>query len=634
MMDFSEIGVKSRKTGITVRQNVRRDEHNMEDLDEFFQDDERTLVTKEEPRIVFHEPTQREELSRRPLRSPLGASSGTKILNGDLHDDPLEHQPGSSMDVDMDMDIDDQSRGSIQLMNDSLTQPTQQPLDDDVPTQADDFDVSFGVDEIRDSPKPVIRRDPRLNTPVGQKLFVSSDEDSPDKSYSQRQRELERNTTVRSESKRSRSGQRTPGTGSRSPTLTPTRYISPVKSISHLHSPLNPTRKTKSIATNDKGRINRRNSFREYDEGDDESDFEDKAVDSSDYSDSQPVKTTRSKKVKKHVDDDDDDDDGGGDDERLQPKKRSARTQKKRINDTDDEIVRSRRGRSRKKVFRSPEPLQHNGEIHIDVETLRLEKESRSSSKHPQAAGLRRSSRVSVPRLAYWRNERQTFVKHAGEQLPSLAEVIRVDEPVQESRSRAPSRRSTSIRARSRARSKSRSRTSRDPSRHGSRATSLSRGVSSEDEEELAVGNGEYSGSEWIRQGFLKIDTFEGHGSDAKSNRLIAWAPGTEAYSTSVVNATDHFKLAILFDKNREFIASGMMSIPPGGSKSLKSTDTTYFVFYCISGILEVTLSGSLFLIKKGCSLEVPMGNFYQFENKGKKDATLFFVQTRGQPED
>jgi centromere protein C len=126
------------------------------------------------------------------------------------------------------------------------------------------------------------------------------------------------------------------------------------------------------------------------------------------------------------------------------------------------------------------------------------------------------------------------------------------------------------------------------------------------------------------------VDTFEGHGSDVKSNRLIAWAPGTENFSNSIIADQDNFKLAILFDKNREFIAAGMMLIPPNGVKSLKSTDTTYFVFYCISGVIEVTLSGNVFLIKKGCSLEVPMGNFYQFVNKGKKDATLFFVQTRG----
>lgn len=45
-MDFSEIGVKSRKTGLKARENVRRDEHNMEDLDDFFREEQTTLVNE------------------------------------------------------------------------------------------------------------------------------------------------------------------------------------------------------------------------------------------------------------------------------------------------------------------------------------------------------------------------------------------------------------------------------------------------------------------------------------------------------------------------------------------------------------------------------------------------------------
>ncbi|KAH3683371.1 hypothetical protein WICPIJ_005660 [Wickerhamomyces pijperi] len=67
-----------------------------------------------------------------------------------------------------------------------------------------------------------------------------------------------------------------------------------------------------------------------------------------------------------------------------------------------------------------------------------------------------------------------------------------------------------------------------------------------------------------------------------------------------------------------------------GGRKGMRSTEQTCFVFYCIKGILQVSLSGNVFVMSKGCALEVPMGNFYGFDNIGEEVCSMFFVQTRG----
>ena len=692
-MNFTEIGVKSRKTGLTVKSNVRRDEHNMEDLDDFFQDDdERTLVTKEaklsanrggakdaatSAKMTFNDVSPREGGL---LRSPLNRSSsiGRSLLKSnqtdddDVFDDALENpEPQESTRAlgSGSMDIDDESRGSIREVNDIdvFTQPTQ-PMDQ---TSSPNFDMSFHDDDmlpieadVNQSPSPLLRNseypniDPRLNTVRGQKLFVSDSDEESGKSLSQRQRELERNTTVRSESRRrTQTGK---GTG----TITPPMLSPQRNGPSKLYSPLQVrpsetstissrmiSKISRSIATNDRDRTtklssNINNKHRVYHDGDDEvSDSVDVDFEAANSKPVEaPVKRKRGRPRKNP-------EDKKSTVKKSDTKEKTVKVPGKRgrprkvippADDDEDyegvqeESITHKRGRerSRKEQPLSPSLSPVSKERRIDVETLRKEQISRSSSR-PHSPSLRRSDRVRVPPLAFWRNEREVFVKKPGERLPSLSEIIRVNPPREFVRSRAPSRSSSRppshIRGRNSKRPTVRSLTSRRPSLSRLTSRHNSDDEDDEDDDELAVGNGEVNGSEWIRQGFLKVDTFEGHGSDARSNRLIAWAPGTEAYSNPIVDGTDNFKLAILFDKNREFIATGMMSIPPGGMKSLKSTDTTYFVFYCVSGILEVTLSGSIFLIKKGCSLEVPMGNFYQFENKGKKDATLFFVQTRGQ---
>lgn len=40
MMDYMKLGVKSRKTGLAVKEDVKKDEYSMENVDEFFRDDE------------------------------------------------------------------------------------------------------------------------------------------------------------------------------------------------------------------------------------------------------------------------------------------------------------------------------------------------------------------------------------------------------------------------------------------------------------------------------------------------------------------------------------------------------------------------------------------------------------------
>lgn len=725
-MDFSDLGVKSRKTGLKARDNVRRDEHDMEDLDDFFREEHTTLVnessTTKPPngRIIFppsnsdrilRSPTSNHRIRNSPLLSPLpshsqrqheqnqratSASRGLSITNdrnsndedddSEQFDDANENPPANYNDEvddsDENMEIDDESRGNIKMVKSSN-------IDND--NQNDmSFDLSFTEDTEKVYPKRQdgsSRRDSSTptTTPKRDPLFVPEDEDdrtnevdipNESKSFSQRQKELERNTTVRSSGRRPMSGRNTaPASTTQTPTkLKLTASLKSPKEVSKLSSK-SIASLSKNLALNKKKQRAQQQrkprtpspksgSASEYEYNDDSGKDVDSDENPRSRSDPSPdLSDSFSEPSMPTLGDDEYDSDSESDtignrSKRLGKKVQVIDEDASSEEEENEEDIDDRRGRSRNrkggngrvnKFKRGPSngAASPSKEHVIDVKRLKKEQESRSASRKPQEQQpTRRSSRVRIPPLAFWRNERAVYEKGRGDKVPTLKKIITVDEKPEPIRSRMPSRASSTRRTPNNNNNNSSRPNSRRPSK--SRANSFKTSSAfndveeaaeeeedeEEDQEEQAVENGEFRGSEWLKNGFLKIDTFEGHGSDVKNDRLVAWAPGTENFSSSVVSATDNFKLAILFDKNRDFIATGMMLIPPGGVKSLKSTDTTYFVFYCISGIVEVTLSGSVFLIKKGCSLEVPMGNFYQFVNKGKKDATLFFVQTRGQVND
>lgn len=691
-MDFSEIGVKSRKTGLTARENVRRDEHDMEDLDDFFREEQTTLVnessTTKPPngRIIF--PPSNNDLDlgsptgphrNSPLLSPLpsrsqrpsSTSRGLSISNernsneedddSEQFDDANENPP---MNDDSDMEIDNESRGDIKVLNNNNNKNDNNNNDDY------SIDLSFGEDTEKVYPgQQSSNRNSRTptNTPRQRNtLFVQDYEEGetidsiPNQRFSDRRSELERNMTIRSSARKPISSRRTTPSDSR--TLTPTR-LQPSSSLKLPKEPSRPSSKSiaslsKNLALNKKSKKpttskrkprtpspQRSGSSSDYEDdgkdvnsGDEEDDILDDTATrtriSSDISDSQSEPS-----LPTLADDFDDELSGESSDEVANHSLHRANKKVLVSDDSDEEADDDSRnnGEERANKFKRSAPGSPSKKHVIDVKRLRKAQESRSRSRPQVEQPTRRSSRVRIPPLAFWRNEKAVYEKSRGDVVPTLKKIITVDEAPQPTRSRMPSR------ATSRKRNTSKTPQVRTTSRPHSKTRTpniaeifedVEEEDEDEDEDERAVANSEYKGSEWLKNGFLKIDTFEAHGSDVKADRLIAWAPGTENFSSSVVSATDNFKLAILFDKNRDFIATGMMLIPPGGVKSLKSTDSTYFVFYCISGIIEVTLSGSVFLIKKGCSLEVPMGNFYQFVNKGKKDATLFFVQTRGNPDE
>lgn len=226
-----------------------------------------------------------------------------------------------------------------------------------------------------------------------------------------------------------------------------------------------------------------------------------------------------------------------------------------------------------------------------------INKENQLVARDPSQP--RRSSRTRIQPLAHWRNERVIYRPVKGDDDRIAHEVERIVHIPQ------------------------------DPvTTHN--AVSRKRKSTSKPSQELTYeSDPEIEGSEWYKDGNLEASVFEGPGSDNKVKRTIAWAPNREKYLPPIRNDKENFKISILFDQDKEFTASGMIEIPMNSVKSLKSNDDTYFIFFVIKGLLQVTVSENVFIVGQGCSFEVPMGNFYEFVNKGKSAAKLFFVQSK-----
>lgn len=137
--------------------------------------------------------------------------------------------------------------------------------------------------------------------------------------------------------------------------------------------------------------------------------------------------------------------------------------------------------------------------------------------------------------------------------------------------------------------------------------------------------------TEWQRKkdGALTLSIFEGPGTEKQIERTVAFAPNSYKNVTIIKNDDEYFKVGTLFDQDCEFCGGGIIELPQGAKKAVKSNHDTYFIFYVIQGEIEVTLTRNTFVVTKGCSFEVPMGNYYQMANKGSGMAKMMFVQSK-----
>lgn len=75
------------------------------------------------------------------------------------------------------------------------------------------------------------------------------------------------------------------------------------------------------------------------------------------------------------------------------------------------------------------------------------------------------------------------------------------------------------------------------------------------------------------------------------------------------------------------FFGAGMVDLPPGSQKKPKNSRRMQMAFFVFYGRVKVTINDNEFRIGKGGMFQVPRGNFYSIENDYEKPARIFFSQ-------
>jgi centromere protein C len=216
-----------------------------------------------------------------------------------------------------------------------------------------------------------------------------------------------------------------------------------------------------------------------------------------------------------------------------------------------------------------------------------------------------RSGRTSFKPLAYWRNERVEFDKDEAEDafagrrnkskfvLPSVREVVRVDEPEPE------------VRPKSRRGGGGGGSSKKGVGKRGRR----SRRSSGFEEEEEDDGPAEvWELDPGTVTGEVVVWQPEYEFSPPAPNDLVSVMDKQLAISGAAIKTTEvvggEFRYAKVFSEG--FIGAGVVDLPPGAIKRLKNSRKVFMIFFVHAGRVLVTVQETSFRISKGGIFIVP----------------------------
>lgn len=244
--------------------------------------------------------------------------------------------------------------------------------------------------------------------------------------------------------------------------------------------------------------------------------------------------------------------------------------------------------------------------------------------------GIRRSTRVKVAPLEYWRNEKIVYKRKSDKPVLEIDKIITYehnedDDEEEEYRS--------SKKKKEAAANKTKTRPynyipSGKPRGRPPKSKQISNDTLADPNALILkeIQEGSFPNSEWLKQGILQ-STVNVTIDKQQSDEIVAFAPGLSQTEQLTQTSDDNFSLSILFDKHKERFASGMLRLPIKGEKDIADSHNAFITFYLIKGIVQVTIGENNFVCTEGASFQIPAFNKYAFVNKGKAEAHLFFVQ-------
>lgn len=262
---------------------------------------------------------------------------------------------------------------------------------------------------------------------------------------------------------------------------------------------------------------------------------------------------------------------------------------------------------------------------------------------------LRRSKRVKVPPLEYWRNEKIVYKRKSTEPVLDITKIITFDN--EDSETERKQKKLKRIKRFSLSNNQPTNDDNNDKNNDNTTATPAAititnSGIGSnnfQNKRKRPVGRprkhplppdknienfdiaSQSENGTWLTDGIL---TGEIHTSQNDiNNDIIAYGPNTYQLEKTKENRNEKYSLAVTFDKHKDLFASGMLKLPVKGNRNLTHSQNAFITFYVVQGSIEVTLGNNKFITVAGCTFQIPSFNKYSFINRGPIEAQLFFVQ-------
>ncbi|CEP60904.1 Mif2p LALA0_S02e02322g [Lachancea lanzarotensis] len=239
--------------------------------------------------------------------------------------------------------------------------------------------------------------------------------------------------------------------------------------------------------------------------------------------------------------------------------------------------------------------------------------------------GLRKSNRVKIAPLEYWRNEKVVYKRKSRKPVLEIDKVITFEEEDEEEEDE-PRRRKKSKkrpfnytatgRPRGRPRKDQSSGMTSETASHNPNQHLISK-----------VKQGTIQNSAWFEIGEFRGQVNASADHKSKEVDILARSDFQSISQYEHKTRDESYTLAVLFDKHKELFASGFLTLPLGAKKKLSDSYNVAINFYLIEGVIEVTIGQNKLICTEGCTFQVPAFNEYSLSNKGKSVAKMYFVQ-------
>ena len=576
-MDYMNLGVTSRKTGLRVRDDVARDEYNMENVDDFFKEDDLSLVTVRKKR-------RRSQFSPPGVTSVVGSPSTNEVPQistphifspavGSLRRSlpPFEQTPSRGTNNLESIHEDEVATFDVDEYEDHQISPASNENRDiphhDINGPSEQFNTTYDLGSNRKNTKPPIPQTaPTLDVSTQRQSNSYMESDVPDLVY-------DADLTID-------------------------------------NSPFNTSEN--AIPEDDVSNYGLSNS--EYD-----SDSPSERISSGESSASSDVE----------------------DDDNYEAAANNSFVDKTYIpSDTGGDVSEQ----ESEHQITNIEPLSYDRETISSDEDEEYMPPHMDTESSPEQDTIRRSNRIKVPPLEYWRNEKIVYKRRTSRPELDIEKIITF-EPSEDSDSgdetienhggvrsiqhRTNISTSDNTNDESLQHNKSNNNVTQKDYRSINRAiisgqrNNETDGPNSQIYRNIEDGNVEEAN--WIKEGQLegRINSSE----DSYTKEILAYAPNVAQAERTKRTSTEKYTLSVMFDKHKDTFASGILKFPISGRRDITESQNAFITFYVIQGILEVTVATNKFIAPQGCSFQVPSFNQYSFANKGKEEAKMFFVQ-------